>query len=617
MSGSSYFHSIETDIPASNFAAVAVSVLRKLSWADPFVHEAICWCNARKRHQEIIMNTSWTFDFAVDLNWKPIAGGCAVEISIVEHNYPSSLEQCKEKAAKIAKEITEIGAAIQNAPPATGPEGAQWEPFDQLAAAGYVGAADDSRSLIIAKCEQGFVRLSPEDTLRGALVAGPTGSGKSTGIFLPNLDERLLSSAIVTEATMGNGKADLYMKTAGYRAVAGHQIYYFNPDDLSSHRINPLDCVTNIADAMRVTEILMQSTTVGTHTGDQTWEMAERLLLTALILYAVGERPDGNGNIAYVLCLLNQGAEALSKIFEESHYEEAQQAYAGFLRNSTEAYRNLVAAGLITRLGLWQDPKIRALTATTDIDFAKLPQELFTVYLATPAHKQELKPLAALMFNLFLDFVCEKEFSYPLALFLDEFTNFGYVRGMPQKLSIIRHAGIAVVIGIQDYVQLELLYGKEASLFLSQPGTRIFFRPNDFRTAENISRGLGIAEENQVKVTSAGQLHENLDKKPLLSSDQLLAMDKSSLIVFTPRTRPIRLNAITWKEYEAQSKFPPPPRRTLEVNDKLTTRKLAAKQSRIEEWPSGNPSLASQSLVNEALTLSKEKGERYFAGAWG
>ena len=616
MPGSSHFESTVTDIPASDFAAVAVSALRKLGCADPFLNEGIRWCTARFRQQEIVSNTIWDYEFVIDLNWEAIDKGCAVKISIVENKQPSSLEKCKKKAAEITEEIARISETIKQSPPPVAPEGAQWEPTEQLAAVGYVGSVEDSRCLVIAKTEEGFVRLPPEDSVRGALVAGSTGLGKSSRIFIPNLDERLFTSAIVTEATMGSGKADLYMKTAGYRAGAGNHIYYFNPEDLSSHRINPLDQVHDVAGARRVAEILMQSTNLGTHKGDQTWEMAERLLLRALILYAVGERKNGNGNLGFVLDLLSQGAEALSIVFENSHFEEAQQVYDGFFKNSTEAFRNSVAAGLITRLSLWQDPKIRALTEATDIDFAKLPQELFTIYLSTPAHKPELKPLAALMFNLFLDFACsEHELSYPLALFLDEFCNFGYVQGMPQKLSIIRHAGIGVVIGIQDYVQLELLYGQEASLFLSQPGTKIFFRPNDFQTAENISRGLGIAKENQVKVTSSGQLHENIDKKPLLSPDQLMAMEKASIIVFTPRTRPIRLTAISWQDYEAQGEFRPPARRVLEVNAKLTARKVVKKPSHPDDWPSTSPSLASQSLVNEALSLSK--GERYLKGAWG
>jgi hypothetical protein len=93
----------------------------------------------------------------------------------------------------------------------------------------------------------------------------------------------------------------------------------------------------------------MNSTTLSSHKGDQTWDMAERLLLTAIILHVVGEREAGHCNLGYVVKLLNMGAEKLGPILEDSNIEEAQESYQGFLNNSTDSYRNLVAGGLITR----------------------------------------------------------------------------------------------------------------------------------------------------------------------------------------------------------------------------------------------------------------------------
>jgi hypothetical protein len=303
--------------------------------------------------------------------------------------------------------------------------------------------------------------------------------------------------------------------------------------------------------------------------------MAERLLLTSLILHSVGEREEGNCNLGYVLRLLNKGAEGLEPILRESNIEEAREAYQGFLNNSTESYRNLVAGGLITRLDLWKDPVIKALTETTDIDYAAMAGQLFTWYLATPADKPELKPLAALVFNIALDVVGNSKFEHGVALFLDEFTNFGYVRGMPQKLSIIRHDKIPCVLGIQDYIQLEMLYQKEAPLFLSQPGTRVFFRPNDQQTAERISKGLGIVEETRRKITSTGQIHDDKDKYPLLSLDELLNLEPTNLIAFTPRTRPVLKKALSWQDYERETSekdYAPPKRSMLEVDERLTRR---------------------------------------------
>lgn len=523
---------------------------------------------------------TWTDEESAKFN-----DGCFVELEISEDQYGWSDQECEEWFKKVLESIWTDGRKYVRQALKTKNTGARWATREELDKKGYIGSEHQQKSLLITKYGETaeWFRLSEADTNRHALVCGPTGTGKTSSIFVPNLIERIENSAIVTEATGSKGRADLYCKTAGYREKVGkHKIFYFNPDDMTSNRINPLDQVNSYREARRITEIIMQSTTLSSHKGDQTWDMAERLLLTAVILHAVGEREDtsisayGNCNLGYVVKLLNKGAEELGKVLADSYIEEAQESYQGFLNNSSENYRNLVAGGLITRLDLWKDPTIKVLTETTDIDFETLPDELFTWYLSTPADQPELKPLAALIFNIALKMVGTKNFKHPVMLMLDEFTNFGYVRGMPTKLSIIRHDKIPCVLGIQDYVQLKNLYQEEAPLFLSQPGTRIFFRPNDLETAERISKGLGEVREVIRKVESSGAIREEKDKYFLLSLDDLINLENEKLIAFTPSTRPNLVEFLGWAEYAEQTDehtFPPPARTAHHVVTGLTDRR--------------------------------------------
>ena len=604
-----------TDIPIESVADVANTSLRRFGWDSIFVNDALHTITANLNRAENVMGKLWHYRYRAVFRWlamedfakvvaaatdklickmtdgqlvpvdratqwsqaelAKIKDGSALEITVDEDSYSWSDEDCRKKFTQIVQGTWEDSRLAVEVAKKDKRKGARWATTEELDQAGYIQGQGNDRCLIVTREGADFLKLTEADTNRHALVCGPTGTGKTTGIFVPNLIERIGTSAIVTEATGSKGRADLYQKTAGYRAANGHAIYCFNPDYLGSDRINPLDRVNTYREARRVTEILMQSTTLSSHRGDQTWDMAERLLLTSLILHSVGEREEGNCNLGYVLRLLNKGAEGLEPVLQNSNIEEARDAYQGFLNNSTESYRNLVAGGLITRLDLWKDPRIKALTETTDIDYEAMAGQLFTWYLATPADKPELKPLAALVFNIALDVVGNSNFQYGVALFLDEFTNFGYVRGMPQKLSIIRHDKIPCVLGIQDYIQLEMLYQKEAPLFLSQPGTRVFFRPNDQQTAERISKGLGIVEETRRKITSSGQIHDEKDKYPLLSLDELLNLDATNLIAFTPKTRPLLKKALSWQDYEGETsecEYPPPKRSLLDVDETLTRR---------------------------------------------
>jgi len=73
----------------------------------------------------------------------------------------------------------------------------------------------------------------------------------------------------------------------------------------------------------------------------------------------------------------------------------AKDEYEAFFKDSTDNFRNGVTSGLMQRLNLWVNPKI----ATVD----------------------------------------------PLFLSLDEFTNFGYIPAIAEKLTIIRHRKIAAL----------------------------------------------------------------------------------------------------------------------------------------------------------------------------
>lgn len=587
-----------TDIPPQKLARILMTTLRRQSWHVTFVDEETCIVTAERKYTDNVMGKPWNYQFTAVIRWESDKAFTGVLIEVNELTYGWTTSDCKERFLELGRGLYEDSRLVLDTEEKP-KKGARWATPAELAKAGYIVKTKRPGRLLLTGSEGNYLALPEGETNRHALVCGPTGTGKTTGIFIPNLIERVTCSALVTEATGGKGVADLFTKTVGYRAANGHKIIYFNPDDLHSDQINPLDLVKTYMNARRIVEIIMQSTTLETHKGDQSWENSERALLTGLILHAVSMREEGKGNLAYIVDLFDDGPEGIQQVVAESPIEAARKSFKRFMATTTPPYRNLVANGLITRLDIWNQPRIRALTEKTTVDFEALKGELFTWYLATPADKPELKPLSALMFNLAMSLVAgDTTFTHPVGLFLDEFTNFGYVRGMPQKLSIIRHDKIPAILGIQDFVQLENLYRNEAKLLISQPAAKVFFKPNDFETAKKISEMLGNKIVSDSRVTSAGQLRDAKDKEPLLSVDDLLnlgAIDESSeeteggkpnMIVFLPGTRPVQVRALSWQDYQEQTdpeKYPPPERALIEVDETLVWSK--AGDSGDEEEP--------------------------------
>jgi type IV secretory pathway TraG/TraD family ATPase VirD4 len=575
------------------FCRALNTALRAAQWQDTFVDRDMRTMVAHQKHDQQIGGKHWSYRLSTTIAWQQDAGSVSgFDISVSEANFDWSAAQCQEQMDKL---LGAIDSAVIRAANGDTARGARWAGVDELIGAGYIGDLSGRQLIIGVDDENRFIRLPESDTNRHAIVCGPTGTGKTTSVFIPNLIERTASCALVTEATGGRGLGDLFEKTSGYRQAAGHKIFYFNPEAPNSHRINPMDNVRTYRQARRICEIIMQSTTLRTHRGDQSWELSERMLLTGLILHAAGERNRGRCHLGYVNEMLNGGISGLKTIMAGTQVEEADICFNRFAKSTTDSYRNLVMNGVMNRLDAWNTPQVVAATSQTDMDWKDLTQSLWTIYLAVPAAQSEMKPLMALIFNDLIEFIMANQFKHPPMLMLDEFTNFGFVGGLPEKLTILRHDKLPVVLGVQDYIQLELRYDREAKLLVSQPGTRIFFRPNDLETAQKICAMLGEAITEGTRLSSNGQLHEKEKKEPLLSPDSLLNLSPVStacgaslptMIAMLPGTRPVQVAAFHWSEYAHfadAAAFPLPIIPPLEAAPLLTPRYPTKKPVDIDE----------------------------------
>lgn len=544
---------------------------------------------ASKRKSQKASGIGYDLDYTTRLSWKSDgAEKTKLTVQVREREGHLTVKECQQECYKLIKGINdraEVSAArIATKAHRTTYGDARWATESDLHDAGYITDGIDSNQLLLgpynpstANPTPRYITLTSEETQRHTLVCGPTGCGKTSTLFVPNLLERTNCSAIVSEATAGtvetsnpeeiptNGP-DLMQKTAGYRASMGHKIYYFNPDDLSSHRINPLQGITTIRQSTRLANLLIKNTNVRLDTtSDPFWETAETALLCSLIMHEAGNL----GNLGRVRRLLREGPRVLAQLLENSNVPEARARYSEFLEWSTENTRNSIVIGLMQRLELWTQPTIVALTETTDIDFDKLQDELFTFYLAVPADKPELKPCASIIFTFLLDFVISKPIKHTPLLFLDEFTNFGLIPDFPNKLSIVRHRGISTMLGLQDYNQAEEIYKSTATMLFSQPATRIFFKPQTLAQAKIISESLGVENIYEPTVSSSCQINEKEFGRDLMTPAAVQMLTKGHAIVFTPGTPPIDLVRFNPGDYNDKSKIPPPPRRLLKVNDNL------------------------------------------------
>jgi type IV secretory pathway TraG/TraD family ATPase VirD4 len=216
---------------------------------------------------------------------------------------------------------------------------------------------------------------------------------------------------------------------------------------------------------------------------------------------------------------------------------------------------------LLQRLNPWTSESIVRLTQTTDLDPDELRQELFKFYLSVPSRKSHLKTIASLVFKYLIDLSLDTQFDYPLSLILDEFTNFGFIPGIDEALSIIGRRELSCVLGIQDYKQLESIYKRDkASIIVSQLGTRIFFRPRQLHTAKEISDGLGHQTVTDEQLTDTGHVQTRQLGRPLLTASELMELKPNEVLIMTPTTPPLLCERFTYETFGVPQGFEPPVR---------------------------------------------------------
>ena len=581
---------------AKEFPVIAVNVLDRLGYKVSRSSQQLNQILAAEQVDEQIGRDWWRHDYRVVVRWSTASsGGVVVEIDLEERKESATEDDCQRRCDKLITELqkdAERAAKMQATREKSTVHGAaRWGTEQELKQQDYFQAKADPKRLIIGRTEDNkYIQVPEFSTHAHAIICGRTGVGKSRAFFIPNLIERLGTNMIVTEATPGYEDGELYKLTSGWRKLAGHTIYCFNPADMSSVRINPIDRVRlapahlKTARAEQLAELVIMNGESTEGRGEQTWNRSEKLLLIPLILHAAAGEPE-QGHFGALRWLLLKGPDRLAKVLEQSPSRVAQMEFEGWMRLSGETnFKYGVFSGLITKLNPWMTDQIVALTETTDIDLEALKNQLFTFYLAVPSRSKDSKLIGSLMVNFLLDHILEirESMKHPITMLLDEFTNFGKISGIQDALSIIRKNKIGMVLAFQNYNQLELVYSRrEAQIIIDMPATQVYFKQKNFKEAKELSEAIGRTTMEEATVTDTGRVQEIVSARHLITADELISLH-NEVIVFTAETKPLRLAKTSNTAYEQALSYEPPERKKHEVSEFIINRGRTARDNEEE-----------------------------------
>jgi len=444
---------------------------------------------------------------------------------------------------------------------------AHWAKASDIAAAGLAAG----KGAFLGRIGTSYLR---HDGPEHIMAFAPTRSGKGVGLVIPTL-LGWPGSVIIHDI-----KGENWQLTAGWRSKFSHCLL-FDPTDERSARYNPLlevrRGIHEVRDVQNIADILVDPE--GALERRNHWEKTSHSLLVGAILHVLYAEEEKT--LARVATFLSDPARSfaatLGAMMATNHLgtSKAPQAHpvvtsaAREILNKSENERSGVLSTAMSFLGLYRDPTIAAVTATSDWRIADLveaahPVSLFLV--VPPSDISRTKPLIRLILNqigrrLTEELPCKdvsdevERKRHKLLLMLDEFPALGRLDFFETSLAFLAGYDVRAFLIAQSLNQVEKAYGEHNSI-LDNCHIRIAFAANDERTAKRLSDTLGTATEQRAMRNYAGHrlapwlAHVMVSRqetaRALLTPGEVMQLPSSDELVFVSGAPPIRAQKLRY-----------------------------------------------------------------------
>jgi type IV secretion system protein VirD4 len=331
---------------------------------------------------------------------------------------------------------------------------------------------------------------------RHITIFGPTRSGKGVCLEIPNL-LRLRGGSIISIDPKGQNAA----VTARWRRKVS-DVVMLNPLDvlgLGSTGFNPLAALDPrsprfFEECSNIAEALIKIDT----SGDPFWTESARSLTLALVMFEV-KLAHGAGRLPSLenvrAMLTGDLAATAGEMIATGDFQIA--SLAGRFTQNNKTIDSIKATADTQTRWILSGP-MRADLAKNGIDFAALKKKPVTVYvILPPEHLQTFSVWLRLVVACALNALYRQGGGGLRTLFmLSEFAQLGKMESVSACLAQGAGFGIQLCPVLQDINQLRAIYGKdEANTFLGMSGATFGFCPNDYETAEWMSKRSGEVNE--------------------------------------------------------------------------------------------------------------------------
>jgi type IV secretory pathway TraG/TraD family ATPase VirD4 len=366
---------------------------------------------------------------------------------------------------------------------------------------------DNAQGIYLGIGEGGWSWAGPQ---RSTLVLGPSRSGKTSSLVIPNLLQT--RGPVVSTST----KSDVMDATAPVRCRDGWAVLFDPSGEIecpkSVERVgwSPLTTAGDWDKAVQTSDAMVNAARLGgsaisRSTGDQHWAERASALLSPLLHAAALENLPMRSVLRWID--RHDGATAL-QILSRTVGDDA---------TSTDLLAGIVGTDAREQSGIWSTAsgvlaayRSEAALASTElppldtVEFCLGPN---TMYLCSSGRRQsQFTPLIVAAIGDVRDATYERERTggqrAPTLLALDEVANIAPIPDLPAMLSEGAGQGLLVMACLQDLSQARSRWGSAADGFLTLFGTTVVF-PGiaDVATLRDLS---ALAGEHELASTTLG-----------------------------------------------------------------------------------------------------------------
>lgn len=398
--------------------------------------------------------------------------------------------------------------------------------------------------------------LSQTQQEQMVLLVAPTGAGKTSRIVARGL----LNETGNRSVFVPDPKRELWAMSAGYLASQGMTVWRFDPAHPdASHTYNPLAFIRSERDAQRFARTFLLNTG-GMDARNGFWNNAAMSFIKAAVLHLKVTEP-GAPLLRLVEYFTRMTLSELLQEIGQSPSADARQAMRVVAAALVDNPRVMggVALDLAGRFDLLKTEEMARVTATNDLDLARMTHEPIALYLSIGARDAEVFGFlsACLIEQMFTQFIAEAEEqptgTLPTAVmcYLDEFTNQGTIPQMSTYVSTLRSARVGLLIVTQSYAQIVQRYDKATLDTIRENCNHQITLPGAGQeVTEYLSRRIGkTTERTEVETTSrdgtgpARVTHALSEHtRALVSPEEIRQMPTGMLLIVPSQYPPL----LTW-----------------------------------------------------------------------